>query len=119
MNNQLRNRRKVYLCSISVDENTNRKIFLEPKEMKLNYLPLSSTGEIISAGNEFAKRLVVYTTKDIAKDIHNNDRFFIYKEPPTEYDKTCADADFEVDGEPLKHINEGVFYLQRMTGDDE
>lgn len=117
MNRLNRNKRTVYLCNAIIEDTTDRLIFAKPKKIKLNFLPLSSTGEIIAIGEEYIKRLVVYTGLDEIKQIHNGDRFYVYVDPPKNYDKTCATADYYVDGEPLKFINEGRFYLQRMTGE--
>lgn len=143
MRHLLRNKRTIYLCNrtkvlenallteknkiiltekeqpiiISEEKTNNRIIFSIPIKHKLNYQPLNSDGEIIVAGSEYNKRLIVYTTPEIAKMFHNADRCYVYKKPPEEYDKTCAEADFYVDGEPLTFLNESHFYLQRMTGD--
>ncbi len=116
MNHLTRNKRKIYLCN--QQEQNNRIIFLEPVEYKLNYQPLSTDGEIIVAGNEYNKRLAVYTSPNIAQNFHNNDRCYVFKEPPKEHSIICDDADYYVDGEPLTFLNESRFYLQRMTGDD-
>lgn len=139
-----RNKRVLFLCNktqtldeplITEDENIivaeneipiivesteveDRLIFSIPMKYRLNYQPLATDGEIIVAGTEYNKRLVVYTTPEIAAKFHNGDRCYVFKEPPKIYDKTCADADFYVDGEPLTFLNESHFYLQRMTGDD-
>ena len=144
MNLLRRNRRSIFLCNktqtldnplltedgnIILCENeipiivessqvNDRIIFSIPVKYKLNYQPLATDGEIIVAGTEYNKRLVVYTTPKIARMFHNDDRCYVFKDPPKEYDKTCADADFYVDGEPLTFLNESHFYLQRMTGDD-
>lgn len=115
MTNLRRNKRILYLCNQK--EENDRIIYTEPKKMKLNYLPLSTTGEIIAFGNEFIDRLVIYTTPKISKDFHNADRCYIFKEKPKEYDKFCSTADFYVDGEPLVYLNEATIYLTRMTGD--
>jgi len=145
MNHLMRNKREIYLCnrtqileellqtenekiiltekeiplSISSTKIENRIIFSFPAIYRLNYQPLSTDGEIIVAGDEYNKRLVVYTSPEIAKDFHNNDRCYVFVKPPEEYDKTCANADYYVDGEPLTYLNESHFYLQRMTGDDD
>lgn len=116
MNHLIRNKRKVYLCN-QVEEN-NRLIFTQPEEYNLNFQPLSTDGEIIVAGNEYNKRLAVYTSPKIAQNFHNNDRCYVFVEIPEQYDKTCTNADYYVDGEPLTYLNESRFYLQRMTGDD-
>ena len=115
MTNLRRNRNVLYLCN-QIEEN-DRLIFDKPKRMKLNYQPLSMTGEIISFGSEFIDKLIIYTTKDVAKQFHNFDRVYINNKVPSVYDKLCKDADFYVNGEPLIYINEATIYLQRMIGD--
>ena len=117
MTNLKRNRNVLYLCNRI--EKDGRLIFDKPKKMEFNYQPVSMTGEIISFGAEFIDKLIIYTTKKIAKKFHNFDRVYINNEVPVEYDKTCADADFYVNGEPLIYLNEATIYLQRMTGDSE
>lgn len=112
-----RNKRIFYVCNKKIDENTNREIFSQPIACKMNYQPLSTTGEIIASGNEFINRLVVYTNPAKAKNIHNFDRCYVFVEPPKQYDKFCTEADFYVDGEPMSFLNEARFYLQRMIGD--
>lgn len=117
MKHLTRNKRTIYLCKQAVEN--DRIIFQEPVEYKINFQPLSSDGEIIASGTDYTKRLVVYTNPDIAKEFHNHDRCFVFREKPEEYDKTCNTADFFVDGEPLIYLNESHFYLQRMLGDDD
>ncbi len=113
-----RNKRKFYLCNKKIDENNpDRIIFSKPIPYEMNYQPLSTTGEIIASGNEFINRLVIYTSPELAKKIHNFDRCYVFIKPPKEYDKFCVDADFYVDGEPMTFLNESRFYLQRMIGD--
>ena len=116
MNRLSRNKRIVYLCNQIIEN--DRVIYSEPKKYKVNYQPLSTDGEIIVAGSEHNNRLVVYTSPEIAKDFHNNDRCYVYRNKPENYDRTCTDADFYVNGEPLTYLNESHFYLQRMTGED-
>ena len=115
MNNLKRNRNVLYLCK-QIEEN-GRIVFDRPKKFNLNYQPVSTTGEIISFGSEFINRLIIYTTSEVAKEFHNFDRVYINNKLPEEYDKTCSDADFYVNGEPLIFLTEAMIYLQRMTGD--
>lgn len=145
MNHLIRNKRDIYLCNrtqtldnplftetedvllledgialiVESMEINDRLIFSIPRKYKLNYQPLSTDGEIIVAGDEYNKRLVVYTSPKIAQNFHNNDRCYVFKQPPEGYDKLCVNADYYVDGEPLTYLNESHFYLQRMTGDDD
>ena len=116
MKHLARNKRSIYLCKQAIKN--DRIVFLEPVEYKLNFQPLSTDGEIIAAGSEYINRLVVYTNPQIAQSFHNGDRCYVFKNIPLEYKRTCDDADFFVDGEPMTFLNESRFYLQRMTGDD-
>lgn len=118
MNHLVRNKRKVYLCNQTISLETNRIIYTEPTEYNLYYQPLTTDGEIIAAGQEYINRLVIYTSPKIAKEFHDKDRCYVFTEVPETYDKTCTNADFYVDGEPLFFLNEARIYLQRMTGDD-
>ena len=95
-----------------------REVFSKPYAVRLSFLPLAVNGEILETGLDFSKRISVYTTKEFAKKIHNGDRFFIFKNPPEEYDSTCATADYYVHGEPSIYMTEAIIYLRRMTGDD-
>lgn len=115
MNRLMRNRRDVYVCNQQEDK--GRINFSKPILYKLNYQPLSSAGEIVASGNDYINRLVVYTSIENAKKIHNFDRCYVFTLPPNTYDAFCQDADFYVDGEPLLYLNEAVFYLQRMVGE--
>lgn len=110
-----RNKRSIFLCNQEIKD--NRKIFSRPIEYKLNYQPLLTEGEIITAGLEYINRLVVYSSVKEASNFHNGDRCYVLVEKPEKYDKLCNTADFYVDGEPLIYLNEAKFYLQRMVGD--
>lgn len=120
MHRLTRNKREFYLCNKMVDEeNKNRIIYSKPILCKMNYQPLSTTGEIVASGNEFINRLAVYTSPEEGSQIHNFDRCYVFVKPPENYDKFCTTADFYVDGEPLSFLNETRFYLQRMIGDTD
>ena len=115
MTNLKRNKQVLYLCNRI--EKDGRLIFDKPKKLKVNYQPVSMTGEIISFGSEFINKLVIYTNDKIARKFHNFDRCYIYVKPPETYDKTAAEADFYVNGEPSIFLTESTIHLQRMTGD--
>ena len=116
MNHLVRNKRVVYLCKQK--EENGRIIYDEPAEYKLYCQPLSTDSEIIAAGQEYINRLVIYTSPEIASNFKSKDRCYVFTDIPETYDKTCNNADFYVDGEPLYFINESRIYLQRMTGDE-
>ena len=115
MNNLKRNKNVLYLCQQV--ENNGRLEFSKPIKLKLNYQPVSMTGEIISFGSEFINKLVIYTTDKVAKQFHNFDRCYIYTKPPKDYDKFASEADFYINGNPAIFLTEAIIYLQRMTGD--
>lgn len=116
MNNLKRNKRKFYYCTKK--EENGRIIFSKPKEIRLNYQPIKSVGEILEAGPDSINTLIVYMRPSVGKLFHNGDRCYVFAEPPIEYDKTCSNADYFVDGDPKIYINEYTMHLQRMVGDD-
>jgi hypothetical protein len=112
-----RNKRPIYLCNKTIEN--DRIIFTEPVKHEMDYQPLITAGEVITAGPEYINRLVVYTSLEEALHFHNADRCYVFVKKPEEYDKFCNTADFYVDGEPLLFLNEARFYLQRMVGDND
>lgn len=119
MNNLKRNKRKFYLCQ-KIEEN-GRIIFSEPIEVKLNFQPIESVktqGQLLEAGPDFTSTLIVYMRPSNGKMFHNGDRCYVYVEPPEEYDKTCNTADYYVNGDPKKYMNEYTIHLNRMKGDE-
>lgn len=111
-----RNKRVLYLSNRS--EDNGRKIFTEPVKYLLNYQPLTTEGEVITAGTEYINRLVITTDVKTAQNFHNADRCYVFVDKPITYDRFCTTADFFVDGEPLIFINQAKFYLQRMVGEE-
>lgn len=94
-----------------------REIFSKPQLKKVSFLPLAVNGEILETGLDYSKRISIYTTKKFAETVHNGDRFFVFKKPPKDYDRTCSTADYYVHGEPSVYLTEATIYLRRMTGD--
>lgn len=116
MNNQIRNKRKIYLCKRTIKD--KRIVFSEPIVAWVNYQPVSDSamGQILAYGENYIDRLILYMTKKRSKMFHNFDRCYVFREPPTPFNDLCSDADFFVDGEPTQYINESTVHLQRMTG---
>ena len=112
-----RNKRPIYLCNKTIEN--DRIIYSEPEKHEINYQPLLTEGEIITAGTEYINRLVVYLSLEEALHFHNHDRCYVFVDKPETYDKFCNTADFYVDGEPLLFLNESKLYLQRMVGDED
>ena len=118
MNNLKRNKRTLYLCRQIIDN--DRIFFDEPIKVKVNYQPVADkdVGEILAVGQDYFNRFIVYMRPSVAKKFHNFDRCYVFVEPPETYDKTCQGADFYVDGQPTRYINESTVHLQRMNGAD-
>lgn len=118
MNNLLRNKRPIYLCKQKIE---NGRIFYEePKKVMVNYQPVSdkSAAQILAIGPDYINRLIVYMKPSVAKEFNNLDRCYVFVEPPKTHDRTCSKADFYVDGQPARYINESTVHFQRMTGDE-
>lgn len=119
MNNLKRNKRKLYLCQKIKED--GRIIFDKPVEIKVNYQPIESVktqGQMLDAGPDFTSTLIVYMRPTNGSMFHNGDRCYVYVEPPEEYDKTCTTADYYVNGDPKKYMNEYTIHLNRMKGDE-
>lgn len=107
-----RNKRKFYLCK-KIEDSIK---FENPKVKVLNYEPVSSVGEMLTLGQEFAMYLKITCTPKEAEDFSDRDRCFIYKKLPTVFNDLCDDADYYVDGEPVITLNEAVINLKKLSG---
>ena len=116
MNNSMRNQRLFYYCNQK--EENGRIVYTKPKKIYLNYQPIDSAGNILAIGPEYSNILIVYMRPEFGKLFHNNDRCYVFVEPPKTYDKLCNTADYYVSDEPKRYINEYTMHLTRMTGDD-
>ncbi len=112
MINLKRNKRKFYLCK-RIENSTE---FAQPKDKSLNYQPTNSVGEMLSLGEEYSMYLKIKCTPEEAKDFHDKDRCYIYKQPSTPFDVMCDDADYYVNGEPLVSLNEAEINLKKLSG---
>lgn len=122
MNNLKRNKRVFYHCAMK--EQNGRVVFEKPEKVKLNFQPIMSNGQVrsdglmLEVGLNSRDTLIVYMRPSYGERFHNGDRCYVYVEPPKQYDKTCNTADYYVDGEPKKYLNEYTIHLKRMTGDE-
>ena len=115
MNSLKRNKRVLYLCKKYIEDNLTK--YSKPEEIKINYEPTNSVGEIISLGIEYTEYLKAVDIPEICNQFKNGDRCYVYVTPPEEYSELCEDADFVVFGQPIITLNQGVITLKRLTGD--
>lgn len=111
-----RNKRQLYLCKKYIDNNITK--YHEPQLITTNYQPISSTGEIISIGQEYTQYLKIEDIIDVVQNFSNGDRVYVYAEIPSTHDVMCKTADFYVNGNPIITLNSATVTLKRLTGDD-
>ena len=120
MNSLLRNKRTLYLCKKYIDEEVNVVKFREPKEIVINWQPISSDGQVLVMGIEYSEFIRV---KGTAKDVSifdNKDRVYIYKKPDMkEFDGMCSDAEYEVSNNPVITLNDGEVMLRKLSRNEE
>ena len=114
MVNMKRNKRTLYLCKKYIEDNITQ--YKEPEEIKINYMPITSNGEMIAIGNEYSQYLKLTGTPEVCSKFSNGDRCYVFVQVP-EDDEMREYADFQVYGQPLITINEGNLILKRLTGD--
>lgn len=107
-----RNKRYFYLCK-RIKNDTK---FEKPIKVNLNFVPMNSTGEIISLGENYSMFLKVSCTPKQANMFKQGDKCYIYVKPPRKYDPLCKDADYIVSTEPMLTLNEGQIQLRRLSG---
>ena len=114
MTSLLRNKRKLFLCKIYIENNITK--YKEPELIETNYQPTNSDGEIIALGSEYSEYLRIKDSISIGKKFNNRDKCYVFVEPPSETDALGKNADFIVSGEPLLTLNECEVTLKRLTG---
>ncbi len=114
MTSLLRNKRPIYLCKKDIQGNITK--YKEPEEIKTNYQPTNSEGEMIALGPEYSEFLRIKDNPSIGKKFGNGDKCYVFITPPSEHDFLCKNADFIVSGEPLITLNESEVTLKRLTG---
>jgi hypothetical protein len=111
-----RNKRQLYLCKKYIEGNLTK--YSEPESIYTDYQPISSTGEIISIGQEYTQYLKIEDTIEIGNKFSNGDRCYVYVDKPEEHDEFCMNADFYVSGNPIITLNSATITLKRLTGDE-
>lgn len=117
MRNLQRNKRTLYLCQKYQDGYLDK--YREPLELKENYMPTNSDGDLISIGMEYPMYLRIKTSISEKDLFHPKDRLYVYKTPPVERDILCEEADYEVYKEPMLFINEMEVMLRRLSSDTD
>lgn len=117
----MRNKRSIYICTKYIDEKTNVTKFKKPKRsIRINWQPISSTGEVLSLGIEYSKFLRITGSKEDFKNIHNDDRVYVYVKPDLiNFNEMCEDADYKVSKSPIVTLNEGEVLLEKLSGSEE
>lgn len=117
MRNLKRNKRLIYLCEKYQDNLLNK--FKPPIQLKEDYVPTNSEGDLISIGMDYPMYLRIKTNTSEKDLFHPKDRIYVYKEPPKEHDPLCKDADYEVYKLPMAWINEMDVMLKRLSSDED
>lgn len=120
MNSLQRNKRTLYLCKKYVDEEVNVVKYKEPKEIKIDWQPISSDGQVLIMGIEYSEYIRVKGTAKEVSIFDNKDRVYIYKKPnKEEFDGMCGDAEYEVSNNPVITLNDGEVMLKRLSRNEE
>ena len=114
LRNLRRNKRKLYLCRKYVEN--EKDFFQKPVLIHENYLPTNSEGDLISIGMDYPMYLRMKPEISERDLFHEGDRFYIYTNPPEEYDNLCKNADYEIYKKPMIHIDSMEIMLKRRSG---
>lgn len=120
MNSLMRNKRPLYLCKKYIDEDVNVIKFKTPKEIIIDWQPISSDGQTLVVGIEYSEYIRVKGTAEEVSVFNNKDRVYIFKKPKlNQFDGMCNDAEYEVSNNPVITLNDGEVMLRRLSRDDE
>ena len=114
MINLLRNKRKLYLCNVSL--NNGVKTYSKPIELYEHYQVADTDADRTQYGLDWDKHIRIKTNINHLDYYHLGDRLYIYTTPPTEYDNLCKTADYEVERPPKATFNEVEIMLKRLGG---
>ncbi len=114
MINLLRNKRKLYVCNVRLENDI--KLYDEPIELFENYQVTNTSGSLQAFGLDAYEYIRIKTNISHEKYYHIGDRVYINVQPPKTHDKLCKDADYEVSQEPIPSLNEVEVMLKRRSG---
>ena len=114
MINLARNKRKLYVCNVKLDNNIKK--YDEPIELYEHYRTMNTSGGLQAFGLDAYEYIRITTNISHADYYHLGDRLYINVEPPQQHDVLCKTADYEVYKEPVATINELEVLLKRRSG---
>jgi len=110
----LRNKRKLYLCNVSL--NNGIKTYAEPIELYENYQVTDTDADRTQYGLDWDKHIRIKTNISHLNYYHLGDRLYINVAPPEIHDELCKTADYEVEKPPKASFNEVEIILKRLGG---
>ena len=110
----LRNKRKIYLCNVSLDNGIKK--YAEPIKLYENYQVTNTEADITRYGLDCDNHIRIKTNINHLKYYHVGDRLYINTVPPLTYDEYCKTADYEVEKPPKASFNEVEVMLRRLGG---
>lgn len=119
MNSLMRNKRPLYLCKKYIDETVNVIKYQNPKEIKIDWQPISSDGQTLVVGIEYSEYIRIKGTADEVSVFNNKDRVYITKPNMQTFNQMCNDAEYEVSNNPVITLNDGEVMLRRLSQDEE
>lgn len=120
MNSLMRNKRPLYLCKKYIDEEVEVVKYKKPKEVIINWQPISSDGQVLVVGIEYSEYIRVKGTAEEVSIFNNKDRVYIFNKPDLEtFNGMCNDAEYEVSNNPVITLNDGEVMLKRLSGNDD
>jgi hypothetical protein len=106
-----RNKKPLYYCERFIQDDVEQ--FKAPVKRYLNFKSISGEAMLTTGGEVNTKDLVGKLYSGEPQYIEN-DRCYVYKTPPTEFDPLCSDADYRVKAVlPAKNVVEVV--LERLA----
>lgn len=110
----LRNKRKLYVCNVKLENDI--KLYDEPIELFENYQVTNTSGALQTFGLDAYNYIRIKTNISHKDYYHQGDRVYINVKPPEKHDKLCKTADYEVLEEPQPSLNEVEIILKRRSG---
>lgn len=114
MINLRRNKRKLYVCKLTVTGNIST--YGTPTELYENYQTTTTSADITMFGMDAYKYIRIKTSKSNAQYYQLGDRVYINAAPPQVHDTICKNADYEVCKPPIITLNECEVLLKQRSG---
>ena len=112
MNFLKRNKRSVYVCeSYDQDDVT---IFRAPKELKVNFEPLSTAETLEGFGLEYRDFLKIKCDSEYSNLFKTGNKCYVHVKPPKVVDELCKECDYVVYSEPSIFLDSIEVLLKRL-----